>query len=315
MNFASPLWLLALLVIPLLAALTYASRARARKTAIRFPAAGSLAAAAGGTDYTRYAAGGLAALALCAMAFALAKPRHTVRVPVEQASIVLVTDHSGSMSADDVDPSRMAAAQGAAHTFIDELPGRVKIGAVAFAEAPDMVQAPSTDHELSRAIIDNQRASGGTAIGDALETALTLLTKGSPNHPPAAVVLLSDGKDTASNIDPITAANNAKRLKVPVYTVALGTTDATIPDPSSPFGGRLSVPPDRETLQQIAEITGARAFETDDAGDLKAIYERLGSQLGTRPQLKEISSSFAIGGLVLLVAAGVASVLTVGRLP
>lgn len=75
------------------------------------------------------------------------------------------------------------------------------------------------------------------------------------------------------------------------------------------------MPPDRETLQQIAEITGARAFETDDAGDLKAIYERLGSQLGTRPQLKEISSSFAIGGLVLLVAAGVASVLTVGRLP
>ncbi|HEX6391594.1 MAG TPA: VWA domain-containing protein [Solirubrobacteraceae bacterium] len=315
MSFASPVWLLTLLVIPLLAALTYASRARARKTAIRFPAAATLAAAAGGRDYTRFAAGGLAALALAAMALALARPRQTVRVPVEQASIVLVTDHSGSMSAEDVDPSRLGAAQAAAHAFIDRLPGRVKIGTVGFSDAPDLVQAPTTDHDLARQIIDAQQADGGTAIGDALETALSLLTRGSAKHPPAAVVLLSDGKDTSSGTDPITAAQDAKRLNVPVYTVALGTSDATIPDPRSPFGGRLAVPPDPATLREMARITGARAFTTDDAGALNSIYEKLGSQLGTRAQEKEIASSFAIGGLVLLVMAGVASVLTVGRLP
>jgi Ca-activated chloride channel family protein len=248
------------------------------------------------------------------MALALAKPDHTVRIAIEQASIVLVTDHSGSMSADDVDPSRLAAAQRAAHGFIDKLPKGVKVGTVGFSDAPDIVQAPTTEHSLSHAIIDNQQASGGTALGDALETAVSLLTRGVARHPPAAVVLLSDGKAT-TGVDPIAAAEDAKRLKVPVYTVALGTSDATIPDPSSPFGGRLSVPPDRETLQQVAQITGARAFETDDANDLNAIYERLGSQLGTRPKQEEISSSFAIGGLILLLAAGMASVLTVGRLP
>ncbi len=315
MSFSDPVWLLALLLIPLLAGLTWASRARARKTAIRFPATASLAAAAGGHDYTRFAAGGLAALALAAMTLALAKPHHTIRIPVEQASIVLVTDHSGSMSADDVDPSRLAAAQKAAHAFIDKLPGRVKVGAVGFSDAPDLVQAPSTDHELAHEIIDNQQASGGTAIGDALETALTVLTSGKAKHPPAAVVLLSDGADTASSVDPISAAEDAKRLKVPVYTVALGTADATIPDPRSPFGGRLSVAPDPGTLREMAKVTGAKTFNTGDAGKLNDIYKTLGSQLGTRAQEKEITSSFAIGGLVLLVFAGVASVLTVGRLP
>jgi Ca-activated chloride channel family protein len=313
-SFGSPIWLLALLVLPLLVLAIRGSQARARKTAIRFPAAQSLAAAAGGRDYTRYAAAGLAGLALCAMCLALAKPRHTVRIAVEQASIVLVTDHSGSMSAGDVDPSRLAAAQKAAHAFIDKLPAKVKVGAVGFSDTPDLVQAPTTDHALAHAVIDDQQASGGTALGDALATAVNLVAKGKSTHPPAAVVMLSDGKAT-TGVDPLAAADAAKQLKVPVYTVALGTSDATIPDPSSPFGGQLAVPPDPQTLQRIAEVTGARSFTTADAGDLNAIYEKLGSQLGTRPQLKEISSSFAIGGLVLLVAAGMTSVLLVGRLP
>jgi len=314
MSFSSPLWFLALLVIPLLIAATSAARARARKTAIRFPAAATLAAAGGERDLSRYAAGGLALLALCTLCFALAKPSRTVRVAVEQASIVLVTDHSGSMSAPDVDPSRMAAAQEAAHSFIDELPDQVKVGAVGFSDSPDMVQAPSTDHDLAHATIDNQEASGGTALGDAMETAVSLLARGSAKHPPAAVVLLSDGKAT-TGVDPIAAAERARELKVPVYTVALGKSDTTIPDPSNPFGGRLAVPPDRETLERVAEVTGARAFNTDDADDLNSIYEKLGSQLGSRPKQQEISSSFAIAGLVLLLAAGMTSALTTGRLP
>jgi Ca-activated chloride channel family protein len=314
MSFASPAWLLLLLVLPLLVVLVRGAQARSRKTAIRFPAAATLAAAAGDRDYSGYAAGALAGLALCALCFALAKPRHTVRVAVEQASIVLVTDHSGSMSATDVDPSRLTAAQRAAQAFIDKLPDKVKVGAVGFSDTPDLVQAPTTQHDLSRAIIDDQEAAGGTALGDAMETALNLLARGKAKHPPAAVVLLSDGKAT-TGLDPLAAADHARELKVPIYTVALGTADATIPDPQSPFGGRLAVPPDPETLQEVARVTGARAFSTDDAGDLNSIYEKLGSQLGTRPQEKEISSSFAIGGLILLVAAGMTSVLLVGRLP
>jgi Ca-activated chloride channel family protein len=312
MSFASPVWLLALLIVPLLVLAARGSQARARKTAIRFPAAGTLAQAGSGPDWGRHGSALLALLAVCALAFALAKPQHTVRVPVEQASIVLVTDHSGSMAATDVDPTRLGAAQRAAQTFIDKLPGEVKVGAVGFSAAPDMVQAPSTDHDASRALIDSQEADGGTATGDALLSALNLLAT-TPKHPPAAVVLLSDGATTAGS-DPIAAAQRARQLKVPGYTVALGSPGATVPNPD-PFGPPLSAAPDPDTLREISRVTGGRAFAVDDADRLKSIYEQLGSQLGTRAKEQEISSRFAIGGLVLLLAAGMTSVLVAGRLP
>lgn len=312
MSFGSPLGLLALLAVPLILLAANASRARARRTAIRFPAAASLARAGAGPDWGRHGAMALALLSVCALAFALAKPQHTVRVPVEQASIVLVTDHSGSMAADDVSPTRLGAAQRAAQTFIDQLPGEVKVGAVGFSASPDMVQAPSTNHDASRALIDSQEADGGTATGDALLSALNLLAT-TPRHPPAAVVLLSDGATTAGS-DPIAAAQRAKELRVPVYTVALGSPGATVPNPD-PFGAPLSAAPDPATLREISRVTGGRAFAVDDADRLKSIYEQLGSQLGTQAKEKEISSSFAIGGLVLLLAAGMTSVLVAGRLP
>lgn len=313
MSFASPLWLLLLLAIPALVSLAWAARSRGRRTAIRFPAAATLAAAGRGPDWSRWAAGTLALLAACAMVLALAKPRHTVRVPVEQASIVLVTDHSGSMAATDVDPTRLAAAQRAAQTFIDKLPSEVKVGAVGFSIAPDLIQAPTTDHAAARALIDGQEADGGTATGDALLSALDLLQTGRKKHPPAAIVLLSDGATTAGS-DPIAAAEVAKQQHIPVYTVALGSPGATVPNPD-PFGPPLSAAPDPQTLRQISRITGGRAFAVADADRLNSIYQQLGSQLGTRAKEKEVSASFAIGGLVLLLAAGVASVLTVGRLP
>lgn len=313
MSFSSPVWLLALLGIPLVLAAMAAARARARKTAIRFPAASTLAAAGAGPDWGRYGASALAIAAACALVFALAKPTRTVRVPVEQASIVLVTDHSGSMAATDVDPTRLAAAQRAAQTFIDKLPSEVKVGAVGFSVAPDLIQAPTTDHDAARALIDGQEADGGTATGDALLSALDLLQTGQKKRPPAAIVLLSDGATTAGS-DPIAAAQQARRLKVPVYTVALGSPGATVPNPD-PFGAPLSAAPDPQTLREISRITNGRSFAVDDADRLKSIYEQLGSQLGTRAKEQEISSSFAIGGLVLLLAAGMTSVLLVGRLP
>jgi Ca-activated chloride channel family protein len=314
MSFGSPIGLLALLLIPLLALAMAGARARARKTAIRFPAADTLLAAAGGArDWGRYVASGLALLAVASLAFALSKPKRTVHIPVEQASIVLVTDHSGSMAATDVSPDRLGAAQRAAQAFIDKLPGSVKLGAVAFSTYPDSVQAPSTDHDASRAVIANQSADGNTDIGDAMQSAIDLLAHGVAKHPPAAVVLLSDGAASQGTPDPVGVAQRARQLNVPVYTVALGTADGVLQDPVS--GSSIPVSPDPATLREIARVTRAKSFSVSDSGSLKSIYEQLGSQLGTRAKQHEISSSFAIGGLLLLVAAGIASVLTVGRLP
>jgi Ca-activated chloride channel family protein len=315
-SFASPTWLFALALVPLVLLAYLASRRNAKRYAVRFTAVPALRVAAGTVPaWRRHLPAALALAALAALVLALAKPQTTVAVPIERASIMLVTDHSRSMLATDVDPNRLSAAQRAARTFLDQLPKPVRVGAVAFSDSPDAVQAPSNDHEGARRIVDGQVADGATATGDALQVAIDALRRDRQNgkRPPSAIVLLSDGKTTVGP-DPVTIARTAGHLKIRIYTVALGTRDATVPNPN-PFGTPLSVAPDPETLRRISEVSGGRAFTAEDDEQLSSIYKTLGSQLGTRKQKKEATASFAIGGLVLLLGAAAASMRWAGRLP
>jgi Ca-activated chloride channel family protein len=315
-SFASPTWLFALALVPLVLLAYLASRRNAKRYAVRFTAVPALRVAAGTVPaWRRHLPAALALAALAALVLALAKPQTTVAVPIERASIMLVTDHSRSMLATDVDPNRLSAAQRAARTFLDQLPKPVRVGAVAFSDSPDAVQAPSNDHEGARRIVDGQVADGATATGDALQVAIDALRRDRQNgkRPPSAIVLLSDGKTTVGP-DPVTIARTAGQLKIRIYTVALGTRDATVPNPN-PFGTPLSVAPDPETLRRISEVSGGRAFTAEDDEQLSSIYKTLGSQLGTRKQKKEATASFAIGGLVLLLGAAAASMRWAGRLP
>jgi Ca-activated chloride channel family protein len=265
--------------------------------------------------WRRHLPAALALAALAALVLAMAKPQKTVAVAIERASIMLVTDHSRSMSATDVEPNRLAAAQRAARAFLDKLPSAVRVGAVAYSDAPDAVQAPSNNHDDARRIIDGQVADGATATGDALQVAIDALRNDRQNgkRPPSAIVLLSDGK-TTTGPDPVPIARAAGQLKIPVYTVALGSRDATVPNPN-PFGTPLIVGPDPATLRDISRVSGGKAYTAEDADRLNSIYKSLGSQLGTRKKLKEVTSSFAIGGLILLLGAGLASLRWAGRLP
>jgi Ca-activated chloride channel family protein len=317
MSFASPIWLLALLALPLAVAALWASRRRATRYAIRFPAAATLAQAGAVVPaWRRYVPSALALLAMAALALALAKPQRTIAVPVQGASLVLVTDHSGSMSATDVKPDRLTAAEQAALTFVDRLPKATRVGVVTYSDGPDGVQRPTTDRGTVKSAIEGQEAVGATATGEALQAALdTLVPNGrAARRPASAIVLLSDGTTTTGR-DPVAVARIAKRLKVPIYTVALGTADATIPNPVSPLSPPIAVPPDPETLRQIAQVSGGRAFTSDDADQLRGIYSSLGSRLATKHQQREMTSSFAIAGLLLLVGAGLVSLPRVGRLP
>jgi Ca-activated chloride channel homolog len=314
--FASPTWLLALLLVPALVALYMASRARARRYAVRFTAVPALKMAAGTTPaWRRPLPAALALAALAALVVALAKPEKLVAVPIQRATIMLVTDHSRSMQATDVQPDRLAAAQRAARTFLDRLPGQVRVGAVAYSDAPDAVQTPTSDHDEVRRVIDGQVADGATATGDALQVAIDALTQDRQKgkRPPAAIVLLSDGKTTAGR-DPVEVARGAGKLKIPIYTVALGTHDATVPNPF-PYGTPLSVAPDPETLKRISQASGGKAFTAEDDDQLSSIYKSLGSQLGSKRQRKQVTASFAIAGLVLLLGAALASMRWAGRLP
>jgi Ca-activated chloride channel family protein len=314
MSFTDPIWLVALLLVPLaLAAYAFAQR-RARRYAVRFTGVATLRLAAEGTraGWLRHVPPLLALLAIAALVVALAKPRTTYAQAVDEASIMLVLDHSGSMAADDVQPSRLAAAEAAANAFIDKLPATVKLGVVTFSTIPDSAQGPVLDHNAARAVVDNQQAGGSTATGNALQLALELLRATNPRHPPSAIVLLSDGAANAG-VSPVTVARLAAREKIPIFTVALGTPNGTLN--VGPFQPPVPVPPDPELMNQIAAASGGRTFDAQTADELGSIYRHLGSQLGSVTRLHEITPEFAIAGLVLLLGGVLVGVGVAGRLP
>ena len=303
MSFTAPAFLALVLLIPLgMLVQTLAARRR-RRYAVRFPATATLAIAAKAAPaWRRRVPAALLALSVAALAVALARPQATVDVPVQRASVVLVTDASGSMQATDVEPSRLTAAQRAGERFLDGVPESLRVGFVGFSTTPNTVLRPTTDHDAVRTTLASMSANGGTATGDALQAALdTLGKRGSPgDRPPAAIVLLSDGTATTGR-EPVPVARRAGAEKVPIYTVALGTADGTIT--AGPFGETIAVPPDPETMRRIARASGGQAFSVEDAGELSRVYERLGRQVGTRPEQREVTVFAAGLGLLLLAGA------------
>ena len=312
MSFQSPLLLIALALVPLgLIAYRAAERRRRRAAAAFASPAVMPSVAPRRPGWRRHAPPALYAVAMTALIVALARPQASVAVPVEQATIVLATDHSGSMQATDVAPSRLVAAREAGEAFLDEVPGDVRVGAVAFDHRARAVAAPTTDRAAVRnALRKALRPTGGTATGDALTSALGLVARGAGEgreRPPAAVVLLSDGASTHGR-PPLPVADRARTLGVPVYTVALGTASGTI-EVTGENGAtrRQPVPPDTATLAQIAERSGGEAFTAADGDALSAVYERLGSQVATREEPREITAGFAGGALAMIAVAALLS--------
>lgn len=313
MSFAAPALLLAVLAGPLAFAAHHALRRRRRRYAVRFPAAGTLATLVDPTPaWRRHVPAALFALALAVLAVALARPQTTIAVAVEQASVVLVTDVSGSMAATDVEPSRLAAVQEAAQRFLDRVPSDLQVGAVAFSSFPHLTEPPTRDHDVIRALIGDLVAEGATATAEGLGAAIDMIGREGDERPPAAIILLSDGKHTTGT-DPVRVAREAGRLEIPIYTVALGTPGGTVR--AGPFGERIPVPPDPATMRRISRVSGGEAFAAADADQLDAVYERLGSRVGTRPEKREVSAAFAAGGILLLLGALAGSLRSFGRLP
>jgi Ca-activated chloride channel family protein len=305
-SFAEPLALLALLLLPLLGA-WYAAEQRRRRGAAAAFAAPALqpSVAPERPRWRRHLPMLVLALALAVLIVAAARPQRTVAVPVERASIMLATDVSGSMTATDVQPSRLVAAKRAARRFLDQVPGRVNVGVLAFNQSPRVLQSPSRDRRAVHAAIDGLTPSGGTATGEAIAAATRSVRDRDADlatQPPAAIVLLSDGAST-SGVDPLAAAREARRLEVPIYTVAVGTEDGTITVPRRGGGTEVRpVPPDPDSLAEIARASGGESFTAETADGLEQVYEDLGSQLGHEDEQRPLTSAFAGGALVLLLA-------------
>jgi len=315
MSFSSPLALLCLFAVPLAILVHLATQRRRRRYPVRFPALATLASVVSAEpQWRRHAPFALLTLALAVLAFSLARPQRTIAVPVQRASVVLVTDVSRSMSATDVSPTRLEAARSAAQGFLDKVPAGLRVGLVAFSDAAQTLQTPTTDHELVSSALDTLQPINGTFTGAGLQAALDDLQfpRGSSREkrPPSAIVLLSDGVAT-DGTRAFNVAGEARRLGVPIYTVALGTEQGTIVN-----NGRLvPVQPDPEALRRIASLSDGEAFMAEDADQLTAVYDRLGSQIGTKSAKQEITVWFAGAALLLLGAALVSSLRFGGRLP
>lgn len=314
MSFTWPLVLLGLLAVPLAALLYVRAQRRRVRYAARFTNLEVLAAVVGRTSaWRRHLPAAAVLAALAALVVAIARPTTTVAVPREQATVMLVTDVSASMAASDVTPSRLDAAREAAQTFVDEVPEELRVGLVAFNEAPQMLASPTRERDEVKNAIESLRTGPGTATGDGLAQALRAIREdgaGGRGRPPAAIVLLSDGKTTAGR-DPVTVAREARRLGVPITTVALGTDAGYV----QIGGGLVPVPPDRATMREVARASGGRAFDVEESDELSGVYERLGSRLGNETEEREVTAAFAAGGLLLLLAGVLTSLRWTGRFP
>ena len=319
MSFGAPLFLAGLLLVPAALWLYGRHLQRRRSQAARFANPALMPAVAPRTPGWRaHAPMAVYAIALTALLVGLARPQTTVAVPVEQATVMLATDVSGSMQAKDVRPDRLTAARDAATRMVSRLPEGVRTGLVEFNHRARLVQAPTADHEVVEQRIQALQPSGGTATGDAITAALNAIRASTPpggEAPPSAILLLSDGKSTRGR-DALDAAREAGRLKVPIYTVALGTATGTIQVERDNGTFRTeTVPPDPAAMRQIAQITKGQAFSTATAAELDRIYEQLGSRVAMRDEPREVTAAFAGGALLLLLVGGAMSLRWFGRLP
>lgn len=307
MTFQQPLLLLALLAVPLAAALAVWWRRRRPAAGVPHPDLDVIAMADPGPRRRRHLPLALALLALTALTFALARPEVYRDEPRERATIMLAIDVSGSMAADDVEPYRLRAAQDAATRFAEEVPRRYQVGLVSFSGAAQLLVAPTTDRAALTRAIDTLDADGATAVGEAIETSLDAIRstqtgftgEESGTLEAARIVVLSDGATTVG-IPPAVAAEDARDAGVPVYTVSLGT-------PGGILANGQPVPPDAAGLSEIAEITGGEAYESEDAESVSAVYERLGSFIGTERVRSEVTAWPAGIAALLLILAGAAA--------
>jgi Ca-activated chloride channel family protein len=257
-------------------------------------------------------------VALVFMIIGVARPHAIVSVPREEATIVLAMDVSRSMKANDVEPTRLDAARIAAKTFLDEVPKKFRVGVVSFATRAAVGVAPTEDRNLVVTALDTLKPGEGTAIGDAV--ALSLRVGQSQEQgatvTPRAIVLLSDGARDGGQIDPAEAAQQAKRRGVPVYSVLVGTPDGVVEEKlTGGFRRIIRVPPDPQTLEQVATTSGGEFFAAPDAQGLSRVYEELGSRLGTRDEDREVTDVFAGLAAALLLIAATASAFLFRRVP
>ncbi len=315
LSFTEPhrLWLL-LAAIALLAAYL-GSQVVHRRRAQRFASSSMLPRlTAGGAGAWRH---GLAVLFIGVVVLAslgAAQPTVPGQQVRKQATIVVAIDTSDSMKANDVAPTRLAAAAAAAKSFVADLPSGFDVGLVTAGASPTVLVAPTLDHGAVLVALEQLPTAPGTALGDAIFTALATLPvvdvegKAEDAERAARIVLLSDGVTTTgrSDAEAIAAATEAG---VPISTIAFGTDDARV----FSAGQTVEVPVDTSALRLIAEGTGGTFFTAATGAQLSDIYDEIDAEVTVFDGRKDVAEWFAGSAIVLLLLAVIVSLFGTSR--
>jgi Ca-activated chloride channel family protein len=339
MFFLWPQYLWLMLAVPLLpVAYLWLLRRRA-KLAVRYSSIGMVRAASARRQWRRHVPPALLLLAFAGLLLATARPMARVPLPWARTTIILAMDVSLSMRVNDVQPSRMEAAQEAAKLFLRELPKNVEVGLVTFAGTSQVAQAVTLDRPALVKAIDSFQMQRATAIGSGIVTSLAELfpeqninleemTFGAQprarslddkDKPPpkqitpvalgsydaAAIILLSDGRRT-SGVDTLEAAKMAADRGVRIYVIGLGSpggSGAVTED--MPIYLQLDEP----TLREVARMTGGEYHQAGTAEALRSVYEKLGSRVQVQTRETEVTALLALLSAVLALAAGGLSLL------
>ncbi|MEA3194303.1 MAG: Ca-activated chloride channel [Betaproteobacteria bacterium] len=333
MTFLWPEMLAFFIVVPLLVAAYVLVLRKNRKTAIRYASLSLLKAAMPGRNLRRHVPPLLFLLAVMGMLLAVARPAAVISLPSQHDMVILAMDVSGSMRADDVKPTRLAAAQVAARAFVKDTPRTTRIGIVAFAGSAALVQTPTSDRDAINAAIDGLQLQNATAVGAGILTSLKAIfpeqefdvrppralaiaaaggtrppqpqQPGAKPVPPgsygsAAIILLTDGQ-TTTGPDPVDAARLAAERGVRVYTVGVGTPEGQI---LTGEGWSIRVRLDEDALKVVADLTRGEYFFAGNAPDLKKVYEMLTKRLVLEKKETEVTALFsAIAAAFALVSA------------
>ena len=326
MSLADPVLLAAGLLVA--AGLAWAAVVVARRRAAALAAAGLTA---GGPGRGRARLGGVwfTIAGVAVLAIAVAGPVASVPVSRAAGTVILAIDVSGSMTASDVAPSRLAAAKRAALTFINAQPDNVDIGVVAFQQGGLEAALPTADHAIASAAVRRLKAAGGTSLGDAILASLSAITHktvaigrdGSEPDigfwPSATIVLLSDGQNEAgaassTGTDPGTdaAASVAEKAGVHIDTVGVGTTAGTTVVVE---GYHLFTALDPAALKSISQATGGTYHPASDASELDGIASSINLRLTVTSEPLPLAGAFIVLALVLLAAGAVLTVTRTGR--
>jgi Ca-activated chloride channel family protein len=257
------------------------------------------------------------------LAVAVAGPAAALPVGRSAGTVILAMDVSNSMSADDVTPSRLAAAQQAAWAFIDAQPDTVDIGVVGFDQGALTTSKPSADRAAAKAAVQRLRTAGGTSLASAILGSLTAIS-GSPvrisedgdlpdigHWGSATIVLFSDGQDESGTDAVSAAATIAQNAGVHIEAVGVGTADGTTVEID---GYSLHTALDTEQLTAIAQATGGHYHPASDAEQLDDIASTIDLRLTVAKQDVPLAGGFIAVALMVLAVGALLTGVRTGRL-